>query len=160
MNQPLVITCEPHSRWAPLLRRELSEWNTQVRETRSTEQARGELQQHRGSVLVLQLTASGLVHQLKLLTWITALDSSACAVSAGEAIYARMAAEAGAVAHIASMQRWETVTIMARRHMLYQAAAAPEEPATELGSQWRSRLPWPLAAPHSHNQPSPEENQS
>jgi transposase len=151
MNQPTIIVYERHSRWAPLLRRDLGEQAACVQESRSSEQTRSILRQPGSALLVIEPDSKALEKQLELLKWLSLRATATCTVSVGPAIYAKLMAEAGAVAHFTSLQQIDQLARLARRYLRQPRPSPPDASQPELHCQWQAQLKWPLPPADTHS---------
>lgn len=137
-----IVVYEKQTRWAALLRRESI---IDIGEARSVNQTRTMLAQSPAGLLVVELQTSVIDEQLSLLLDLAGAERPITIVSVGDASLAALAAEAGAVAHVASPLDYEQLTSLARRYLQQSSEALANEPAENVRTAWRDRIPWPMA---------------
>ena len=103
------------------------------------------LTQQPAGLLVIELQASYIEQQLSLLVDLTGGARPITIVSVGDASLAPLAAEAGAVAHVASPLDYEQLTSLARRYLQQTSEEMANETAENVRTAWRDRIPWPTA---------------
>lgn len=150
----MIIVLESKSRWAPLLRRDLGELASLLHETRTLAAAREQWSQGRGNLLLIELTGESLSSQLCFLLEVARAEQPTCVISVGDRIYAKLAAEAGVVAHFAGLHRVESAVKLIRRHTLSHAEQLTASASRDLRTHWRDRLDWKLSAQSASHNPS------
>jgi len=145
-HPPRIILLEQRSRWAAALRRELPDAGRRLTEVRGEKQAWQTAEQHRGSLLLIDLRPERIDGQIDLITRLVAEDPAAVIVTAGEQKLSDVAAEAGAAAHLAGLHQADWLASIVRRFLAHTPVAKNNATDKNILTDWRQRLPWPLTA--------------